>query len=114
MTEIDTSTARADLYARWNENEAKNLRRYRADTPDMPELSEMHDETAATLRALAAERDALIAERAKLLAALKVCVMAHQTGIYDAACAAYEDAKVVLGMVPDPACDVAKEPSDDR
>jgi hypothetical protein len=100
MIEIDTSTEAVERLANL-------LTDPRADGP-------FNLRVAATLRALAAERDALIAERAKLLAALKVCVMAHQTGIYDAACAAYEDAKVVLGMVPDPACDIAKEPSDDR
>jgi hypothetical protein len=85
------------------------------------DTSAERDELALTLRgayiaidSLIAERDRLAAENAKMREALEGCVMAHQTGSYDAACAAYEDAKVVLGMVPDPACDIAKEPSDDR
>jgi uncharacterized phage infection (PIP) family protein YhgE len=58
MSNIDTSTERVEGYAKWNENEARDLRLYREDAPDMPELAEMHEETAATLRALAADRDA--------------------------------------------------------
>ena len=55
----DTSADRAIGYAEWNENEARSLRLYRADNPSMPELAEMHEETATTLRALLAERDRL-------------------------------------------------------
>jgi hypothetical protein len=57
MRDVDTSDERVIGYAEWNEREAKSLRFHRADSPSMPELAEMHEETAATLRALLAERD---------------------------------------------------------
>jgi hypothetical protein len=46
-----------------------------------------------------------VAEIVRLREALKGCVMAHEADIYDAACAACEEAKEVLGMVPDEAGD---------
>jgi hypothetical protein len=55
----DTSDERVIGYAKWNESEAKSLRLHCADSPSMPELAEMHEETAATLRMLMAERNQL-------------------------------------------------------
>jgi len=66
----DTSADRAIGYAEWNENEARSLRLYRADNPSMPELAEMHEETATTLRALLAERDRLRAALENLVIAI--------------------------------------------
>jgi len=57
MTAADTSAARVAGYAKWHEREAASLRAT-SQSPSMPELAEMHEETAATLRALLAERDA--------------------------------------------------------
>lgn len=62
----DTSAEAVDGYADWHEREAHTLRLHRSDSPVMPELAEMHEETAATLRALTAERDRLAAEVASL------------------------------------------------
>ena len=55
----DTSDERVIGYAKWNESEARSLRLHCTDSPSMPELAEMHEETAATLRKLMAERNAL-------------------------------------------------------
>lgn len=49
-------------YAEWHEREALSLRRHRADSPVMPELAEMHEGTAATLRALLTRAEAAEAQ----------------------------------------------------
>jgi hypothetical protein len=55
----DTSDERVIGYAKWNESKARSLRLHCAGSPSMPELAEMHEETAATLRKLMAERNRL-------------------------------------------------------
>jgi hypothetical protein len=47
-------------YAKWNESEARSLRLHCANSPSMPELAEMHEETASTLYMLLADRAAAI------------------------------------------------------
>jgi hypothetical protein len=49
-------------YAEWHEREALSLRRHCADSPVMPELAEMHEGTAATLRALLVRAEAAEAQ----------------------------------------------------
>ena len=73
MTFPDTSAKRVNGYANWHEREARSLRLHRADSPLMPELAEMHEETAATLRALAAEN-------ARLRAALEQIAESDEGG----------------------------------
>lgn len=46
-------------YAKWNESEARSLRLHCANSPSMPELAEMHEETADALRSLLRERNEL-------------------------------------------------------
>lgn len=70
MSDVNISDDRVIGYAEWNEREAKNLRLYRADSPSMPELAEMHEETADALRTLLRERARL---REALAVADSVC-----------------------------------------
>ena len=66
-----TTTKLAIGYAEWHEREAAQLRAHNAHSPLMPELADMHAETAQTLRTLVADNDTLRAEveKQKLLAA---------------------------------------------
>jgi hypothetical protein len=57
-----TTTKLAIGYAEWHEREAAQLRAHNAHSPLMPELADMHAETAHVLRTLAAERDILRVE----------------------------------------------------
>jgi hypothetical protein len=44
-----------EIHAAWQETEAVHLRRWRADLPFMPELAEMHENTALVMRNAIAE-----------------------------------------------------------